>query len=77
MANRWLVPEAHPVVLPIAALFNGIGYVFIVRWDPPLAKQQAGWVAVGMVAYVLTLLFVQRTRDLDRYRYLLLFSPAS
>jgi len=76
LANRWLVPEAHPVVLPIAALLNGIGYVFIVRWDPPLAKQQAAWVAVGMAAYVVTLLFFQRTRDLDRYRYLLLFAAA-
>ena len=78
VANRWLVPEANPVVLPIAALLNGIGYVFIVRWNPPLAKQQAAWVAVGMAAYVLTLLFVRRTRDLDRYRYLLLVRwPAS
>jgi len=72
LANRWLVPQSHPVVLPLAALLNGIGYVIIVRWDPPLAKQQAAWVAVSVAAYVLTLLFVKRSRDLDRYRYLLL-----
>ncbi len=72
LANRWLVPNAHPIVLPIAALLNGIGYVIIVRWNPPLAKEQAAWVAIAMVAYVLTLLVVQRSRDLDRYRYLLL-----
>jgi len=72
IANRWLVPEANPVVLPIAALLNGIGYVIIVRWNPPLAKLQAGWTAIGILVYVLTLLIVRRSRDLDRYRYLLL-----
>ena len=34
VANRWLVPNANAVVLPIAALLNGIGYVVIVRWTP-------------------------------------------
>jgi cell division protein FtsW (lipid II flippase) len=36
------------------------------------APLQAGWTAVGVGAYVLTLMFVRRSRDLDRYRYLLL-----
>jgi len=72
LANRWLVPEANPIVLPIAAMLNGIGYVVIARWDPPYAKAQAGWAAFGVVAYVLTLLVLRRSRDLDRYRYLLL-----
>ncbi len=72
IANRWLVPHAHPVVLPIAALLNGIGYVVIVRWDPPLGKLQATWAALGVALYVVTLLVVRRSRDLDRYRYLLL-----
>ena len=71
-ANRWLVPEANPVVLPIATLLNGIGYVVIARWDPPYAKAQAGWAALGILLYIATLLIVRRTRDLDRYRYLLL-----
>ena len=35
LANRWLVPNANAVVLPIAALLNGIGYVVIARWNPP------------------------------------------
>ena len=72
LANRWLVPNANAVVLPLAALLNGIGYVEIVRWDPANAKAQATWAAVGVALYVLTLLVVRRTRDLDRYRYLLL-----
>ena len=76
LANRWLVPNANPVVLPIAALLNGIGYVVIARWNPPFAKAQAGWVALGIALYVLVLLTVRRTRDLDRYRYLLLLVAA-
>jgi cell division protein FtsW (lipid II flippase) len=76
LANRWLVPNAHAVVLPIVALLNGIGYVVIVRWNPQEAHYQAAWVAIGVVAYVVTLLVVRRSRDLDRYRYLLLLFGA-
>ena len=72
MANRWLAPDANAVILPLAALLNGIGYVIIARWNPPYARQQAAWVAIGVGLYVLTLFVVRHSRDLDRYRYLLL-----
>jgi peptidoglycan glycosyltransferase len=72
MANRWLAPNANAVILPLAALLNGIGYVVIARWDPGQAKGQAAWAALGVVLYVLTLLFVRYSRDLERYRYLIL-----
>ena len=73
MANRWLIPQANAVILPLAVLLNGIGYVVIARWDPPYAKSQAGWAALGVMLYVGTLLVVRFSRDLERYRYLLLF----
>jgi cell division protein FtsW (lipid II flippase) len=72
MANRWLVPQANAVILPLAALLNGIGYVIIARWNPPYAKSQAAWAALGVGLYILTLLLVRFSRDLERYRYLLL-----
>jgi len=72
MANRWLIPQGNAVILPLAALLNGIGYVIIARWDPPFAKSQAGWAALGVGVYIVTLLVVRRSRDLERYRYLLL-----
>jgi cell division protein FtsW (lipid II flippase) len=84
MANRWLVPDANAVVLPVAALLNGIGYVVIARWNDAVvpgtnvhpyigeARNQALWTALGVGAYVLTLLIVRHSRDLERYRYLLL-----
>ena len=73
MANRWLAPDANAVILPLAALLNGIGYVVIARWDPgPRRRAQAGLGRPRRGAYVLTLLVVRYSRDLERYRYLLL-----
>ena len=60
------------MILPLAVLLNGIGYVIIARWDPGQAKGQATWAALGVVLYVATLLVVRYSRDLERYRYLLL-----
>ena len=63
------------MLLPLAGLLNGIGYVFIARLDEArrhpngLAGLQAGWTAVGIVAFIVTLLVVRRVRDLERYRY--------
>ncbi len=76
IANRIFVPDAVAVVLPIAFLLNGLGYVFILRIDlgtgHNYAPLQAAWSAGGVAAYVLTLAVIRRSRDLDRYRYLLL-----
>ena len=72
VGTRRLAPDAHPVVLPLAALLNGLGYAMLARLDPHFARLQAGWTAVGILAYVATLALVRHSRDLDRYRYLLL-----
>jgi cell division protein FtsW (lipid II flippase) len=72
MANRWLIPDANPVILPLTTLLNGVGYVVIARWNPVYAKEQAAWAALGVLFYVVTLLVVRYSRDLERYRYILL-----
>jgi peptidoglycan glycosyltransferase len=69
VALRRLAPDADPVLLPIAGLLNGIGYVFIARLDPNLAGLQATWTALGVGAFVITLIVVRRARDLERLRY--------
>jgi len=69
LAVRRFAPDADAILLPIAALLNGIGYVFIARLDRHLAGLQATWTALGMVAFVATLVVVRRARDLERYRY--------
>jgi cell division protein FtsW (lipid II flippase) len=71
VALRILAPRADPVLLPLAGLLNGLGYVLIVRLNRHQAGLQAVWTALGMAAFITTLAVVRRVRDLDRYRYLL------
>ncbi len=69
LAVRRLARQADPVLLPIAALLNGLGFVTVARLDSNLGRIQAIWTAISVVAFVLTLLFVRRIRTLERYRY--------
>jgi cell division protein FtsW (lipid II flippase) len=69
VAMRRLAPEADPILLPVAGLLNGIGYVFIARLSSSQAAAQAVWSLLGMVAFVVTLVVVRQARDLERYRY--------
>ena len=69
IAVRTLAPDADPVLLPLAAFLNGIGFVTISRLDPDLARTQVGWMAAGVAAFVGTLLVVRRVRTLERFRY--------
>jgi peptidoglycan glycosyltransferase len=73
-AIRFLAPNSSQVLLPIATLLNGVGYVEIARWDPPLAGNQALWVLISAAGLVATLIVVRHVRDLDRYRYLTLLA---
>ena len=77
IATRLYAPDANPVLLPLAALLNGLGYAMLARLDPHFARLQAAWTAISVVAYVLTLVLVRHSRDLDRYRYLLLFGAVA
>ena len=69
MAVRRLAPDADPILLPTVALLNGLGYVVIAGLNERLAAAQATWTAVAIAAFVGTLWFVKRPRDLERYRY--------
>jgi peptidoglycan glycosyltransferase len=83
LALRRLAPMADGVLLPLAALVNGIGYVWIARLaydtNPSLDEvpndlpgYQLIWTAVGIGGFVATLFVIRRARDLDRYRYVVL-----
>jgi peptidoglycan glycosyltransferase len=69
LAVRRLAPGADGLLLPVAGLLNGLGYVFIARLDKNLAGLQATWTAVAMAAFIGTLVVVRRVRDLERLRY--------
>lgn len=73
VALRIWAPTADSILLPMAGLLNGLGYVFIARLDHRLAALQATWTILGVGAFVLTLAVVRRARDLERYRYTLAF----
>lgn len=72
LAIRKLARYADGLLLPVAGLLNGLGYVVIARLNSELAGLQAVWSAVGVAAFIATLVIVRRGRDLQRYRYTLL-----
>jgi peptidoglycan glycosyltransferase len=75
VAMRRLAPQADGMLLPLASLLNGLGYVFIVRLDEAkatprgLAGLQSLWMVLGVAAFVGTLIVVRDARKLERYRY--------
>lgn len=79
LAVRRLAPRADATLLPLAALLLGIGFVTISRLDLAVpedrrvALTQAVWAAVGIGAFVITLLVLRNIRALARYRYTFLF----
>lgn len=69
LANRFLARGADAVLLPLAAMLNGIGYVFIARINHTLASKQAGWTVMGVIAYIVTLFVVKNANDLMKYKW--------
>jgi peptidoglycan glycosyltransferase len=72
---RRLAPHADGMLLPLASLLNGLGYVFIVRLDEGraephgLAGLQSVWMVLGVAAFFATLIVVRDARKLERSRY--------
>jgi len=82
IANRLLVKEADPYLLPFAALLSGLGLLMIWRLKPNLATAQSMWILAGTIAALIALVAVRRYQWLKEYKYtwailgiLLLFSP--
>ncbi|MDQ1682252.1 MAG: hypothetical protein QOC60_1313 [Frankiaceae bacterium] len=72
---RKVAKHADPLLLPIAALLNGLGLVVIYRIHAasprsPTAGTQLLWTALAMVAFAVTLLIVRDHTMLQRYRYI-------
>ena len=84
---RVLAPYADPVLLPLVALLNGMGLVMIHRLDlaaalsaelrgeeAPRAEATAQlvWTGVGLIFFLLVLLFVKHHTKLQQYAYTLM-----
>jgi cell division protein FtsW (lipid II flippase) len=86
-AVRWLAPWADPLMLPLAALLNGLGVVMIYRLQESgrdgnpgnkistltagAAATQLVWTLIGVAGFVLVLFVIRETRVLQRYTYTL------
>jgi cell division protein FtsW (lipid II flippase) len=77
VANRVLAKGADGTILPLAALLHGIGYVIIARLSERSAGLQTTWTFVAIVAYVTTLVIIQRAGDLARYQWSFLAAGAA
>jgi cell division protein FtsW (lipid II flippase) len=66
---RRLAPNASSVLLPLAALLNGMGYVFISHLDAAEASNQLLWTVVGLGCFAAVLALFPRAIDFERYRY--------
>ena len=85
LAIRWLAPWADPLMLPLAALLNGLGIVMIYRLQQSGRDGNAGrvistmstsstvfqviWSTVGVAAFIAVLALVREPRLLQRYTY--------
>ncbi len=67
--TRKVARRADPVLLPAAALLSAMGFAVIWRLKPDLAVEQVTWLAVGLIAFVATLVLVRDDRMLDAYTY--------
>ena len=71
VVTRLTVPHADPTLLPLTALLCAIGLTFVYRLDPEDGRKQLVWVAVGVAAYCLVLVWLRYDyRILERYKYL-------
>ncbi len=70
---RNTAPNADGLLLPLAALLNGLGYVMIARIDIPketdLAVSQSAWTFIGVGAFSATLLLIPDLKKFANYRY--------
>jgi cell division protein FtsW (lipid II flippase) len=71
IGRRVLVSRADAYLLPVTALLSTLGILVIFRLDEDLARQQATWLVVGLVAFLLTLAATRRLDWLRRYRYMI------
>jgi cell division protein FtsW (lipid II flippase) len=72
---RRYAPYSDPVLLPIAALLNGLGLVLIYRLDletphVQAASSQLMWSAIGVILFAVVLIAVPDHRTLGKYAYL-------
>ena len=66
---RARLPDADPYLFPLSAVLAAFGLVMIYRIDAELAREQAQWFVIGLIAFCATVTFLRDHHSLERYRY--------
>jgi cell division protein FtsW (lipid II flippase) len=75
LAVRRLAPYADPILLPAAAVLNGLGLVLIRRLDlafpkrDAIAPAQLEWTVIGVALFCVVLFVIRDHRRLETYTY--------
>jgi cell division protein FtsW (lipid II flippase) len=70
---RFTLPYADPYLFPLCAVLACFGLVVVYRIDEDLARDQAQWFVIGLIAFVVTIVALRDFRVLERYRYTIAF----
>jgi len=68
---RLTLPHADPYLFPLVACLACFGLVMIFRIDENLAREQAQWFFLGLIAFAATIVFLRDYRVLEQYRYVI------
>ncbi len=71
---RFTLPYADPYLFPLVAVLACFGLVVVYRIDETLARDQAQWFVIGLVAFAATAFFLRDFQVLERYRYTIAFA---
>jgi cell division protein FtsW (lipid II flippase) len=66
---RARLKHADPYLFPLVALLACFGLVMIYRIDDELARQQAQWFVIGLLAFAAVIVVLGDYRKLERFRY--------
>ncbi len=66
---RARLKHADPYLFPLVALLACFGLVMIYRIDDELARQQAQWFVMGLLAFAAVIVVLGDYRKLERFRY--------
>ncbi|MEW6279407.1 MAG: FtsW/RodA/SpoVE family cell cycle protein [Candidatus Eremiobacterota bacterium] len=59
-----------PLLMPLACLLSGLGWVMVYRLQPDLGMRQALWILIGLAVFLANSLLLRDYRRLEEYKYL-------
>ena len=75
LVMRRVARDADPLILPLAAILNGIGLAAVYRLSPDeYGRTQMTWTVLGLACFVATILAVRDYKPLAHYKYVFGFS---